>query len=83
METRVYINYELQQNMQSQMFNAWLTCVLTQFTSNVGIGNGRQNVQHLLVDIWKSLQEWSDEVIYRVYIRNMWILWLSFFSKLV
>jgi hypothetical protein len=74
MEARVYINYELQWNKQSQMLNVWLTCVLTQFASNEGIRNGRQDVQHLLVDIWKSLQEWSDEVIYRVYIRNMWIL---------
>jgi len=64
------------------MFNVWLTRVLTQFTSNEGIGNGRQNVQHLLVDIWKSRQEWSDEVIYRIYICNMWILWFSFFFKI-
>jgi hypothetical protein len=43
-----------------------------------GIGNGRQDVRHLLVDIWKSLQEWSDEIRYKVCIHNMWILWLSF-----
>jgi hypothetical protein len=47
-----------------------------------GIGNGRQDVQPLLVDIWKSLQEWSDEIKYKVCIHNMWILWLNFFSKI-
>jgi hypothetical protein len=82
METRVYINYELQRNKQNQMFNAWLICVLTQFTSNEGIGNGRQDVQHLLVDIWKNLQEWSDEVRYLIYICNMWILWFYFILKI-
>ncbi len=46
-----------------------------------GFGNGRQDVQHLLVDIWKSLQEWSDEIRYKVCICNMWILWLSFFFQ--
>jgi hypothetical protein len=36
-----------------------------------GIGNGRQDVQHLLVNIWKSFQERNDEVKSKVYIRNM------------
>ncbi len=41
-----------------------------------------KDVQPLLVDIWKSFQEWSDEIKYKVCIHNMWILWLSFFSKI-
>jgi len=33
-----------------------------------GIRNGRQDVQHLLVNIWKSFQKQSDEVKHNIYL---------------
>jgi hypothetical protein len=38
-----------------------------------GIGNGRQDVQHLLPKTWKSLQKHSDQVNFCVYLaKNTW-----------
>jgi hypothetical protein len=33
-----------------------------------GIGNGRQDVQHLLVDIWNNFQEQNDEIRHNRYL---------------
>jgi hypothetical protein len=37
-------------------------------------GNGRHDVSHMLLDTWKNIWKWSDEVKYSLYIHNMWIL---------
>jgi len=37
-------------------------------------GNGRHDVSHMLLDMWKNIWKWSDEVKHSLYIHNMWIL---------